>query len=41
MDNDFPAVMANGGEVKILGFVDGVSTTGIIDAMVSKQGEHE
>ena len=34
-------VMANGGEVKILGFVDGVSTTGIIDAMVSKQGEHE
>lgn len=34
-------VMANGGEVKILGFVDGVSTTGIIDAMVSKQGENE
>ncbi|NNJ71787.1 MAG: bifunctional D-glycero-beta-D-manno-heptose-7-phosphate kinase/D-glycero-beta-D-manno-heptose 1-phosphate adenylyltransferase HldE, partial [Enterobacterales bacterium] len=29
-------VMANGGEVKILDFVDGVSTTGIIDA-VQKQ----
>ena len=32
-------VMANGGEVKILGFVDGVSTTGIIESMTNKQGE--
>ncbi len=34
-------VLANGGEVKILDFVAGVSTTGIIDAVVNKQGDDE
>lgn len=34
-------VMANGGEVKVLDFVAGVSTTGIIDAMVNKHGDSE
>ena len=30
-------VLANGGEVKVLDFVSGVSTTGIIESMVQKQ----
>jgi len=34
-------VMANGGEVKVLKFVEGISTTGILDAMKNQQGDSE